>query len=67
MYILVKTEKIMQRGIDISGDKGTNATKAMVSMVSNPNFVNDAGGVGIAGLRDGSVAPIFQVHGIIRM
>ena len=47
-------------GIDISGDKGTNATKAMVSMVSNPNFVNDAGGVGIAGLRDGSVAAYFS-------
>ena len=47
-------------GIDISGDKGTNATKAMVSMVNNPNFVNDAGGVGIAGLRDGSVAAYFS-------
>ena len=32
----------------------------MVSMVSNPNFVNDAGGVGIAGLRDGSVAAYFS-------
>lgn len=47
-------------GIDISGDKGTQATKALVSMVNNPNFVNDAGGVGIAGLRDGSVAAYFS-------
>ena len=47
-------------GIDISGDKGTQATKAMVSFVNNPNFVNDLQGVGIAGLRDGSVGAYFS-------
>ncbi len=47
-------------GIDISGDKGTNSTKALVELVNNPNFVNDAQGVGIAGLRDGSVAAFFS-------
>lgn len=47
-------------GIDVSGDKGTQATKAMISLVNNPNFVNDAQGVGIAGLRDGSVGAYFS-------
>ena len=47
-------------GIDLSGDKGTNAAKALVSLVNNPNFVNDAQGVGIAGLRDGSVGAFFS-------
>lgn len=47
-------------GIDLSGDKGANAAKALVSLVNNPNFVNDAQGVGIAGLRDGSVGAFFS-------
>lgn len=47
-------------GIDLSGDKGANATKALVSLINNPNFVNDAQGVGIAGLRDGSVGAFFS-------
>lgn len=32
----------------------------MVSLVNNPNFVNDLQGVGIAGLRDGSVGAYFS-------
>ena len=32
----------------------------MVSFVNNPNFVNDLQGVGIAGLRDGSVGAYFS-------
>lgn len=47
-------------GVDISGDKGTQATQAMVELVNNPNFVNDLQGVGIAGLRDGSVGAYFS-------
>lgn len=47
-------------GIDLSGDKGADAAKALVSLVNNPNFVNDAQGVGIAGLRDGSVGAFFS-------
>ena len=47
-------------GIDLSGDKGANAAKALVSLVNNPNFVNGAQGVGIAGLRDGSVGAFFS-------
>lgn len=55
-----KDGKDNSAGIDISGDKGTQATQAMVSLVNNPNFVNDLQGVGIAGLRDGSVGAYFS-------
>lgn len=47
-------------GIDIKGDKGTQATEAMVNMTTNPNFVNDLKGVGIAGLREGTVGAYFS-------
>lgn len=47
-------------GIDFGGDKGTAVTKYLVNMVQNPNFVNDADGAGLAGLRDGSVAAMFS-------
>ena len=47
-------------GIDFSGDKGTAVTNYLVNMVANPNFVNDADGAGVAGLRDGSVKAIFS-------
>ena len=55
-----KDGKDNSAGVDISGDKGTQATQAMVSFVNNPNFVNDLQGVGIAGLRDGSVGAYFS-------
>ena len=55
-----KDGKDNSAGVDISGDKGTQATQAMVSLVNNPNFVNDLQGVGIAGLRDGSVGAYFS-------
>ena len=55
-----KDGKDNSAGIDISGTKGTDAAKALVSMVNNPNFVNDAGGVGIAGLREGTVGAYFS-------
>lgn len=60
MYIFWKDGKDNSAGVDISGDKGTQATQAMVSLVNNPNFVNDLQGVGIAGLRDGSVGAYFS-------
>jgi arabinogalactan oligomer/maltooligosaccharide transport system substrate-binding protein len=31
-----------------------------VNLANNPNFINDADGVGISGLRDGSVGAIFS-------
>lgn len=47
-------------GIDFSGDKAVAVTDYLVDLVANPNFVNDADGKGIAGLRDGSVSAIFS-------
>ena len=47
-------------GIQFGGDKGTAVTKYLVNLAKNANFVNDADGVGIAGLRDGSVNAIFS-------
>lgn len=47
-------------GIDFSGDKAVAVTDYLVDLVTNPNFVNDADGKGIAGLRDGSVNAIFS-------
>ncbi len=47
-------------GIDFSGDKGTQVTDYLVDLAANPNFVNDADGAGIAGLRDGSIKAMFS-------
>ena len=47
-------------GIDFSGEKGTQVTDYLVDLVANPNFVNDADGAGIAGLRDGSIKAMFS-------
>ncbi|MCR5756139.1 MAG: extracellular solute-binding protein, partial [Acetatifactor sp.] len=47
-------------GIDFSGDKAVEVTNYLVDLVKNPNFVNDADGVGMAGLTDGSIGAIFS-------
>lgn len=47
-------------GIDFGGDKGVAVTEYLVTLAANPNFVNDADGAGLAGLRDGSVKAIFS-------
>ena len=47
-------------GIDFGGDKAAAVTDYLVDLVANPNFINDADGAGIAGLRDGSVNAIFS-------
>lgn len=47
-------------GIQFGGDAGTAVTKYLVKMASNPNFVNDADGSGLAGIRDGSIAAMFS-------
>ena len=47
-------------GVDFGGEKGAAVTEYMVNMVKNPNFVMDADGAGMAGLRDGSVNAIFS-------
>ncbi|MDL2302106.1 extracellular solute-binding protein [Lachnospiraceae bacterium OttesenSCG-928-D06] len=47
-------------GIDFGGEKGAAVTKYLVETAGNTNFVNDADGSGMAGLRDGSVAALFS-------
>ena len=47
-------------GINFSGEKGVAVTDYLVDLAANANFVNDADGAGIAGLRDGSVSAIFS-------
>lgn len=47
-------------GIDFSGEKAAAVTDYLVDLVANPNFINDAEGAGLAGLRDGSVNALFS-------
>lgn len=47
-------------GIDFEGDKAVAVTNYIIDMVANPNFVVDADGAGMAGLRDGSVNAVFS-------
>lgn len=49
-----------EAGIDFSGDKAVAVTEYLVNMAANANFVNDADGAGIAGLRDGSIKAMFS-------
>lgn len=48
------------QGIDFGGDKAVAVTNYLVDMVASPNFVNDADGAGMAGLRDGSIKALFS-------
>ena len=47
-------------GIDFGGEKAAAVTDYLVDLAKNPNFVNDADGAGMSGLRDGSVNAIFS-------
>lgn len=47
-------------GIDFGGDKATAVTNYLVDLAKNPNFVVDADGSGISGLKNGSVNAIFS-------
>lgn len=46
-------------GADFGGDNATDVTNYLIDLIANPNFVVDADGSGMAGLRDGSVNAIF--------
>lgn len=46
-------------GVDFGGEKAAAVTDFLVDLIANPNFVVDADGSGIAGLRDGSISAIF--------
>ena len=48
------------KGVDFGGDKAVEATDYLVDLAANPNFINDADGAGLAGLRDGSVNAVFS-------
>ena len=50
------------KGITFSkgAEAATAVTSALVDITSNPNFVNDKDGAGLAGLKDGSVDVLFS-------
>lgn len=49
-----------KKGIDFGGEKGVQVTNALVDLVNNPNFVNDADGSGLSGLREGKIKALFS-------
>ncbi len=46
-------------GVDFAGEKAEVITDYLIDLMNNPNFVVDADGSGMAGLRDGSIKAIF--------
>nr|MBQ8243761.1 extracellular solute-binding protein [Oscillospiraceae bacterium] len=47
-------------GIDFSSDLCVEAAKFMVEFANHPNFINDADGVGVAGMKDGTISAMFS-------
>ena len=47
-------------GVNFGGEAGAAVTEYLVNLYNNPNFVVDADGSGMAGLRDGSVSAMFS-------
>ena len=47
-------------GCDFGGDNAVAVTEYLVDIVNNKNFVVDADGSGMAGLRDGSINALFS-------
>ena len=47
-------------GIQFGGEKGLAVTNYLIDLAANKNFINDADGVGVGGLGDGSVNAIFS-------
>lgn len=46
-------------GADFGGENAAAVTDFLIDLIANPNFVVDADGSGMAGLRDGSISAIF--------
>ncbi len=46
-------------GVDFGGENAVEVTNYLIDLYNNPNFVVDADGSGMAGLRDGSIKAIF--------
>lgn len=50
---------VEEAGVDFTGEKAYEVTDYLIDLLANPNFVVDADGSGMAGLRDGSINAIF--------
>lgn len=50
---------VEEAGVDFSGEKASTVTNYLIDLLANPNFVVDADGSGMAGLRDGSINAMF--------
>lgn len=50
---------VEEAGVDFAGEKAVEVTDYLIDLLANPNFVVDADGSGMAGLRDGSINAIF--------
>lgn len=50
---------VEEAGVDFAGDKAVDVTNYLIDLLANPNFVVDADGSGMAGLRDGSINAMF--------
>lgn len=50
---------VEEAGVDFAGEKAEEVTDYLIDLMENPNFVVDADGSGMAGLRDGSISAIF--------
>ena len=48
------------KGIQFGGENGVAVTNYLVDLVAHPNFLNDASGAGMSGLKDGTVASIVS-------
>lgn len=51
---------VEEAGVDFAGEKAEEVTDYLIDLLANPNFVVDADGSGIAGIRDGSVSAMFS-------
>ena len=47
-------------GADFGGENAVAVTNYLIDLVKNPNFVVDADGSGMAGLRDGTISALFS-------
>ena len=47
-------------GIQFGGENGAAVTEYLANLAANANFVNDADGVGLDGLRNGNISAIFS-------
>jgi len=50
----------LEAGINFGGENGVAVTNYLINLSKNANFINDADGAGMAGLRDGSCSAIFS-------